>query len=159
MQWIILKDASGTWHSDPMKRQSSATRPATSLGATILRLRCPHCGRGAVLAGVFAVHERCAVCGFVFTRGNPAYFSGAIFINYLLAGAAGIALFLGTLAATWPDVPWKLLRYAGPVGVVVIVVLLHPVSKMILLAVDVRMRPITEDELMQEGRAEERVRP
>lgn len=45
-------------------------------------------------------------------RGNPAYLSGAVFINYL------------------------------------VILLLYPVSKMILLAVDVRMRPITEDELM-----------
>jgi uncharacterized protein (DUF983 family) len=122
--------------------------PPAPLTATLLRFRCPHCGRGAVLKGLFSMHERCAVCGFVFTRGNPAYFSGAIFINYLLGAGASLALFLVLLLATWPNVPWKVLGYAGPVGALVIILLLYPVSKMILLAVGVRMRPITEDELM-----------
>jgi len=122
--------------------------PAAPLGATLLRFRCPHCGRGAVLSGLFSTHERCAVCGFVFKRGNPAYFSGAIFINYLLGAGASILAFLVVLVATWPNVPWNVLAYAGPVGALVIVLLLHPVSKMILLAVDVRMRPITEEELV-----------
>jgi uncharacterized protein (DUF983 family) len=122
--------------------------PAASLRATILRFRCPYCGRGAVVSGLLSTHERCAVCGFVFKRGNPAYFSGAIFINYLLGAGASIVMFLIFLVLTWPQVPWSILGYAAPVAVLLIVVLLHPVSKMILLAIDVRMRPITEDELM-----------
>jgi len=99
------------------------------------------------------MHERCAVCGFAFNRGNPAYFSGAIFINYLLGAGAAIIIFLIVLVATWPNVPWNMLAYAGPVGVLAIVLLLYPVSKMILLAIDVRMRPITEDELIGNSRA------
>jgi uncharacterized protein (DUF983 family) len=126
--------------------------PAAPLGATLLRFRCPYCGRGAVLTGLFSMHERCAVCGFAFTRGNPAYFSGAIFINYLLGAGVSLVIFLLVLVATWPRVPWSLLGYAAPVAVLVIVLLLHPVSKMILLAVDVRMRPITEDELIGHAR-------
>jgi uncharacterized protein (DUF983 family) len=122
--------------------------PPAPLSATILRLRCPYCGRGAVLSGLFSTHERCAVCGFVFKRGNPAYFSGAIFINYLLGAGAALFVFLVSIAATWPRVPWDVLKWAGPIGALVIILLLHPVSKMILLAVDVRMRPITEDELI-----------
>ena len=118
------------------------------LSKTILRFRCPYCGRGAVLTGLFSMHARCAVCGFVFNRGNPAYFSGAIFINYLLGAGVSLAALLAFIVATWPNVPWKILGYAGPVGAALIILLLYPVSKMILLAVDVRMRPITEDELI-----------
>lgn len=94
------------------------------------------------------MHERCAVRGFVFKRGNPADFSGAIFINYLLGAGAAIVTFLVVLVTTWPNVPSNTLAYAGPVGAVVIILLLYPLSKMILLAIDVRMRPITEDELI-----------
>jgi uncharacterized protein (DUF983 family) len=126
--------------------------PAAPLRATILRFRCPYCGRGAVLTGLFSMHERCTVCGFAFKRGNPAYFSGAIFINYLLGAGASILAFLVVLVATWPNVPWNVLAYAAPVGVLAIVLLLHPVSKMILLSIDVRMRPITEDELIGKAR-------
>jgi uncharacterized protein (DUF983 family) len=105
-----------------------------------------------VLHGFFATHERCAVCGFVFKRGNPAYFSGAIFINYLLGAGASLVVFLVVLVATAPNVPWTFLSYGGPLGALAIVLLLNPVSKMILLAVDVRMRPITEDELIGKAR-------
>ena len=119
---------------------------------TVLRFRCPYCGRGAVLAGLFETHERCAVCGFVFKRGNPAYFSGAIFINYLLGAGVSLVAFLIVIVATAPNVPWNVLAYAAPVGAIMIVLLLNPVSKMILLAVDVRMRPISEDELMGKAR-------
>lgn len=129
------------------ERRRVEYKPAP-LSTTLLRFRCPYCGRGAVLTGIFSMHERCAVCGFVFKRGNPAYFSGAIFINYLLGAGASLFAFLLVLAATWPNVPWNVLAYAGPVGALLIVLLLYPVSKMILLAVDVRMRPITEDELI-----------
>ena len=122
-------------------------KPAPIL-KTVLGFRCPYCGRGAVLTGLFSMHERCSVCGFVFKRGNPAYFSGAIFINYLLGAGASLFGFLIFVASTWPDVPWNVLTYAGPIGALLIILLLYPVSKMILLAVDVRMRPITEDELM-----------
>lgn len=131
-----------------MSNRQRVEYPAAPLSATILRFRCPHCGRGAVVSGLFSTHERCAVCGFVFKRGNPAYFSGAIFINYLLGAGATLVAFLILLAATWPNVPWNVLAYAGPVGAGVIIVLIHPLAKMILLAVDVRMRPITEDELL-----------
>ena len=99
------------------------------------------------------MHERCAVCGFAFNRGNPAYFSGAIFINYLLGGFTALATFLLVLILTWPHPPWNVLSYAGPIGIVAIVLLVYPLSKMILLAVDVRMRPVTEDELMGTMRA------
>ena len=135
-----------------MKAPTRVEYPAAPLSATILRFRCPYCGRGAVLTGIFSMHERCAVCGFAFKRGNPAYFSGAIFINYLLGAGASIALFLATLVATWPNVPWKTLQFAGPVAVVVLILLLNPVSKMILLAVDVRMRPVSPEELTGEAK-------
>lgn len=125
----------------------------------VLRLRCPHCGRGPLFRTMFTVRDRCAVCGFVFNRGNPAYFSGAIFINYLLGAGATLAAFLVLLVATWPTVPWNALSYAVPAAAVVAILVLNPVSKAILLAVDVRMRPITEDELMAQVHEEYRVRP
>lgn len=101
-----------------------------------------------MLSGLFSVRERCSVCGFAFMRGNPAYFSGAIFINYLLGAGASLAAFLIFVVATWPSVPWNVLAWAGPIGALTIILLVHPLAKMILLAVDVRMRPITEQELV-----------
>src|SRR5215207_2072134 len=109
-----------------MRTRTRVEYPAAPLRDTILRFRCPHCGRGAVLTGLFSMHERCAVCGFAFKRGNPAYFSGAIFINYLLGAGASLIIFLIVLVATSPHVPWRILGYAAPVAVLVVVLLLHP---------------------------------
>ena len=129
-----------------MTPTSIALKPAPAL-RTVARLRCPHCGQGAAFQAMFTMHERCAQCGYVFKRGNPAYFSGAIFINYLLGAGGTLAAFLVFVVATWPDVPWGVLRWAAPITALASVVLLNPVSKAILMAVDVRMRPITADEI------------
>jgi uncharacterized protein (DUF983 family) len=114
---------------------------------TLLRLRCPYCGQGRVLSGHFAVRERCAECGLRFRRGDPAYFSGAVMINYLLSAASVLLGFLLTLWLTWPSVPWTAITYGAPIVAVVGILLLHPVSKVILLTVDVAFRPVTPDEL------------
>jgi uncharacterized protein (DUF983 family) len=106
---------------------------------------------------MFEVHDKCRVCGYALKRGNPAYFSGAIVINYLLGAGGTLAMMLALVALTWPSVPWKALGYVVPVLVVVVVLLLNPVSKAILMAVDVRMRPITEDELVHGSHEESRV--
>ena len=98
---------------------------------------------------MFVANERCTVCGYALKRGNPAYFSGAIFINYLLGAGTTLAIFLAFLAATWPNVPWGAMKFVVPIGAIASVMLMNPVSKVILMAVDVRMRPITEAELQQ----------
>jgi uncharacterized protein (DUF983 family) len=102
---------------------------------------------GPVLAGHFAVQERCVQCGLRFYRGGSAYFSGAVIINYLLSSASTLVIFLIAVVATWPSVPWRVLGYAVPAIVVALIVLLHPVAKVILLTADVRFRPVTPDEL------------
>jgi uncharacterized protein (DUF983 family) len=125
---------------------STPLKPASAL-RTVLLFRCPNCGRGAAMRTMFATHERCAECGFAFKRGNPAYFSGAIFINYLLGAGSMLATFLVFLVVTWPGVPWTALRYLVPIAAIASVILLNPVSKAILMAVDIRMRPVTQEEL------------
>jgi len=129
-----------------MTPTTTGLKPAPALG-TVARLRCPHCGRGAAFRSMFVMHDRCADCAYVFKRGNPAYFSGAIFINFLLGAGATLAAFLLFVVATWPSVPWNVLRFGVPITTIASVVLLNPVSKAILMAVDVRMRPITAEEL------------
>ncbi len=101
---------------------------------------------GAVLKGHFGVQERCAHCGLRFHRGGAAYFSGAVIVNYLLSSAATLATFLIVVALTWPGVPWRVLGYSVQALVVAMILLLHPVAKVILLTVDVRFRAVTPDE-------------
>jgi uncharacterized protein (DUF983 family) len=134
-------------------------RQPASISRIVFRQKCPYCGRGPAFRSLFEVRDKCEVCGYVLNRGNPAYFSGAIVINFLLGAGGTLALMLLVIVATWPNVPWKVVGYAVPVAVVVSVLLLNPISKAILMAVDVRMRPITEDELVEGSHEESRVRP
>lgn len=56
-----------------------------------LRLRCPHCFKGAVFYGVWQMHERCAVCGIVYER-EQGFFMNAIFFGYVLGFLAILPL-------------------------------------------------------------------
>ena len=52
--------------------------------ATILARRCPVCGRGELFRSRFAMNELCPYCGLVFGRGQPGYFTGAMYVSYAL---------------------------------------------------------------------------
>jgi hypothetical protein len=52
-----------------------------------LRLRCPHCGQGAVLGRWAAIRERCRACRFRYTRSEDNYFGGAMFCSIMLIEA------------------------------------------------------------------------
>jgi uncharacterized protein (DUF983 family) len=120
---------------------------ALSLAWRALRLRCPHCGRGAVLTRVGAVRDRCAGCGLRFQRSDDNYFSGAMFFGLMMGEGVFALSLLAIVLLTWPDVPWDALTYAGPIGMIVVMLLLIPVSRVVWLAVDVLVRPVTEAEL------------
>lgn len=112
----------------------------------LLRLRCPHCGKGRVLRGR-SVLEACTACGFQYRRSDQNYFTAAIVVNYFICGAIFALSFLATLLITWPNVPWDVLTYAFPIAMVGIVVLLHPIAKVVWLTIDVIVRPVSPDEL------------
>ena len=129
--------------------QPRAVRPhPVPFWRTLFRLQCPHCGRGAVLLRYATVRERCAACGFRYHRdADPSYFGGAVFVNYMMSAGLVLGLFLVAVLVTLPNVPWAALSYTAPVVAVGLVLLFHPVSRVIWLSFDVRIRPVTEDEL------------
>ena len=94
--------------------------------------------------------ESCANCGFQYRRSDQNYFTAAIVVNYFMCGAIFAISFLATLLITWPDVPWDALTYVFPVAMVAIVVLLHPIAKVVWLTVDVIVRPVTPGELKRQ---------
>jgi uncharacterized protein (DUF983 family) len=114
----------------------------------LLRLRCPNCGGSAVLRSPTRLHSHCSSCGFRFERSDENYFSGAVFVNYMFCGAMFVVAFLLTMLITWPDVPWTLLTYGMPAVMVAAVILLHPVSKVMWLTLDVLVRPVMPDEIV-----------
>jgi uncharacterized protein (DUF983 family) len=63
-----------------------AIRPSYQMHpATILRRRCPRCGRGPIFNAPLAMNEYCPACGLQFGRGEPGYFTGAMYFSYALA--------------------------------------------------------------------------
>jgi uncharacterized protein (DUF983 family) len=134
-----------------------------SLGQTLrvlaraCRLRCPHCGGGAILAGWRPgrpwglVRPHCAGCGFRYERSDDRYFAGAMFVNLLAAELIFFVSFVSGILVTWPNVPWDAFTYGGAAAMLVLPALLYPVSKVFWLAVDVLVRPVVRTELDAAG--------
>ena len=118
----------------------------TLIGRAI-RLRCPHCGVGAVLHGYATVNDRCAHCGFRFTRSSDSYFSGAMLTNLAVAEGLFAVVFATVLITSWPNVPWDTLTWLMPLGVALAPVVLLPFAKVCWLTFDVAFRPVTPEEI------------
>ena len=48
----------------------------------------------------------------------------------------------------WPNVPWDTMTWAIPLGVLLVMVFLIPVSRVVWLAVDIFVRPVQPNELI-----------
>ena len=121
---------------------------ALLLASRALRLRCPHCGKGRVLKGFNAVHERCSSCGFRFCRSDDDYFSGAMFFGMMIGETLAVLGIAAAIWATYPDVPWSFLQYAIPVVLLGVMIALFPLSRVVWLAIDVLLRPVEPSELV-----------
>lgn len=122
-------------------------RRVLGIASRVLRLRCPHCGQGHVLTRRATVRDRCDGCGLRFRRSDDNYFSGAMFFGLLIGETIFALTLLATIVASWPDVPWDAITYIAPVGMIAVMILLIPVSKVVWLGVDLLVRPVTPAEL------------
>jgi uncharacterized protein (DUF983 family) len=78
-------------------------QPSTGALKGILRKRCPRCRSGQVYRALWKMNANCPVCGLVFGRGDPGYFTGAMYVSYAIAipllGLVILALYL--LLPSW----------------------------------------------------------
>ncbi len=133
--------------SDSPLQLPSATQVARLIGRAA-RLRCPHCGNGAVMRWSGAVHRRCRSCNFRFERSDESYFSGAMFFGLIMGEFVfGIVLAI-IVVAMWPRVPWDTMMWAVPIGMLLVMVVLIPASRAVWLTVDVLVRPVQPSELL-----------
>jgi hypothetical protein len=95
-----------------------------------------------------AVRERCAACGFRFERSDDRYFAGAMLVNLISAELLFAIGFVAAILLTWPAVPWDALTYGGAAGMLLLPLLFYPVSKVLWLALDVLLRPVTRAEVL-----------
>lgn len=121
-----------------------------------LRLRCPHCGGGPVLKSWFKLRVRCGSCGLRLERGEHDYFAGSLLLNYCLSGVLFLVVLAIVIISSWPEVPWDALQYGAPLGIIATPFVLFPFTKLLWLAADIIMRPVTPEEL-EWHRSESRV--
>ena len=112
-----------------------------------IRLHCPHCGSSGILDGWFKLQHRCPSCGLVLDRGESDYFLGAYLVNLVAVELILTAIMVAIGIATAPDVPWTLLTWGGVVFAIVVAIGCYPLTKVLWLAFDVILRPVTREEL------------
>jgi len=116
-----------------------------------LRLRCPHCGRGRIVATWFRMRERCPVCGIRTARGEEDLMLGAMVFNIAFAEGLLALVLVGVAVATWPDVPWRFLQFGGPVLMVLAPIAFLPFSRTLWMAFEPVYFPVSAEEA-EEGR-------
>jgi hypothetical protein len=94
------------------------------------------------------MREHCDRCGLRFER-EEGYWVGALIINTAVAFGTFIALFVGGIAITWPDVPWGALGVVTVVAMAVVPLLFYPVSKSLWMALELSWHPLEEEEISE----------
>ncbi|WP_425991804.1 DUF983 domain-containing protein [Brevundimonas sp. TWP2-3-2] len=121
--------------SGPLQPDTPAPARIDPIRAGLL-CRCPNCGNGPLFSGFLKLVERCAVCGFDFTRLNTGD-GAAIFVMQI---AGGLVVFgaLFVQIAYDPSV-WAMLVVALPLVVGMSLGLMQP-GKGVMIALQMRHR-------------------
>jgi uncharacterized protein (DUF983 family) len=107
-----------------------------------LRRRCPMCGGGGLFIRWLRVAKACPSCGIVVDRGESGYGLGAVWLNLVAAEAVNTAFWVTIAIRTWPDVPWEMLQWIGPLTALLMPIIFYPFAKMLFMALDLCFRPV-----------------
>jgi uncharacterized protein (DUF983 family) len=108
-----------------------------------LRKRCPRCGRGKIFKSFWQLLPNCPSCGYAFER-EEGYWTGAMIVNIAACMAWFFVLFVGTLAATLPDVNWVPLLIVALITNGLLPIAFYPHSKTIWMAFDLYWHPVRD---------------
>jgi uncharacterized protein (DUF983 family) len=89
---------------------------------------------------------KCGTCGLRLQRGEHDTVMGFAFILFALVGLFSYAVLVVTLLVT-RTTPWDLLQNGLPVLVIVELFAFFPFAKLLWLAFDLALRPVTPSEL------------
>lgn len=112
-----------------------------------MRLRCPHCGGGPVLATWFRLRDKCPRCRLHLERKENDYFLGAYMVSLMAMEFVFAIGFLIVLLVTWPDPPWDAIQWVGGAVLLVSILGSYPFAKTLWLAIDLIFRPVSSSEL------------
>lgn len=102
-----------------------------------LALRCPNCGGRGVFRHWLAMRPTCPTCGVDLATGNRP---GAYILNIAMAELVLIAVLAITVVRTWPNPPYALLQWVGPLLMLLAPLAFYPFSKLLFVAIDLAMR-------------------
>lgn len=124
---------------------------AGTIVARGFRRRCGRCGSKGIFAGYFQLKDRCPTCGYGFTREAGA-FTGVMLINIT---ATFVLMFLSLIAyVLWRGVtgdedlalwPFAVACFAWAA---IVPLVFYPLALSIWAAIDLAMRPLDDDELL-----------
>lgn len=92
------------------------------------------------------MREHCRRCGLEFER-EEGYWVGAMIINTTVTFATFLVVFGGSIALTWPEVPWPAVLAVTVTANLLIPIWFYPVSKTLWMALELSWHPLEEDEL------------
>ena len=121
--------------------------PVARLLWRAIRLRCPHCGGRKIFASLFELKDRCPTCGMQLERGEKDYFVGAYLFNLIAVELILFFCVCGFVYVTWPDPPWDVITYVTAFLMLSGCVVCYPFAKTTWLAVDLAIRPLSDEEL------------
>lgn len=111
-----------------------------------LRLRCPRCATRGIFATWTRLRDRCPGCGMALERRESDYFIGAYMVN-LVAVEILLALLILVVLLSFPTPPWDVLEIVAPILMLAGAVGCYPFAKTTWLAVDLLLRPMSDEEL------------
>jgi hypothetical protein len=75
------------------------------------------------------------------------YYLGGMLFNLFLSELVFVVLLVVFLIALWPNVPWNSLEYGIAAAVIIAPFAFYPMSKLLWLAFDIALRPVTPAEM------------
>lgn len=135
----------------------SRVQPSPSLGTMLLRglfRRCPHCGnRHAFFENWFVRRERCAGCGLRWERNYEGFMLGAMAISFITTGGSLLITMAIGVIASYPQVALVPVLVSTVSVTLIVGIFGYPISYTLWQAVDLYLRPVTEDDGEDHGRA------
>ena len=115
--------------------------------------RCPHCGnRRAFFTRWFVRGERCVGCGLRWERNYEGFMLGAMAMSFITTGGL-LLLTMGIgVIVTYPDVALVPVLASTVLVTLVVGVGGYPVSYTLWQAIDLYLRPISEDDGEEQAR-------
>lgn len=71
-----------------------------------------------------------------------------MFFGMMIGEGSVVLALVVTMLVTWPNVPWDALQWGGAAGIILVAPLLIPFSRVVWLAVDVLVRPVVPEEMI-----------